>query len=91
MQFFLFCRLHGEPPFVASTEEDLQDLIKKADLNFCMQHWDDVTSNGIHFLIVSLMKCHYYYCFHCYFYQIFMKDFSTVTSCYTRYIQYIYV
>ncbi|XP_065052049.1 serine/threonine-protein kinase 33-like [Rhopilema esculentum] len=39
----MYYLLHGEPPFVANTEEELHDLIKKAEVDYSMPHWDSVS------------------------------------------------
>lgn len=40
LMYFL---LHGGPPFVASTEEELHELIKKGELSYRDPHWDPVS------------------------------------------------
>ena len=62
---FSVYRFHGDAPFVANTEEELHDLIKKADIDYSKQHWDAVTSSGnlvavpISFMLPFLPICYY--------------------------------
>ena len=51
-----FHRLHGEPPFVANTEEELHDLIKKAEVDYSMSHWDSVSMTGNNIVVVGRSK-----------------------------------
>jgi len=42
----MYYLLHGDPPFVANTEDELHDLIKKAQLDYSKQHWETVTPSA---------------------------------------------
>jgi len=46
--FFLvfFRRITGDPPFMAATEEELFELIKKGELPFTHTNWQNVSQAG---------------------------------------------
>eukprot|EP00794_Sanderia_malayensis_P012963 gene12963-14296_t len=51
----MYYLLDGGPPFTASSEEELHELIKQGELNYTALHWDPISSTAKH-LIEWMMR-----------------------------------